>query len=48
MYRLEIAGALQGNYMTAAEAMAQVEKWARPFGHRWIIHSPNGEVFAQG
>ena len=48
MYRLEIKGTFAGTFKTAAEAMAAVEKQARPFGHHWKITDSFGKVFAQG
>lgn len=34
MYKLEINGSFRGLYKTPSEAMPDVDKWARPFGHR--------------
>ena len=48
MYKLEINGAYAGSYNTSAEAMEEVEKRARPFGHRWVIYDSFGKVYAQG
>ena len=48
MFRLEIAGSFRGNFKTSAEAMAAVEKWARPFRKSWVIKDSFTNVFAQG
>jgi hypothetical protein len=48
MYKLEINGSFRGNFQTVAEAMAEVEKSARPFGDHWVIYDTFGSVFARG
>lgn len=48
MYRLTINGAYRGNFKIPAEAMAYVEKHARPFKHNWEIKDPFRKVYAQG
>jgi hypothetical protein len=48
MYKLEINGSFRGHYKTPGEAMVDVDKWARPFRHSWVIRDPFGKVYAQG
>ena len=48
MYRLEISGVYRGHFNTAAEAMAVVEQWARPFRDPWVITDGFGAVYARG
>jgi hypothetical protein len=48
MYKLEVNGGYRGSFKTAAEAMAAVEKWARPFRYRWKITDPFNRLYAQG
>ena len=48
MYRLEIAGSFKGLYKTPAEAMAQVDRFARPFRKSWKITDKFRKVYAQG
>ena len=48
MYKLEINGSYRGHFKTPGEAMAGVDKWARPFRHSWVIYDPFGKVYAQG
>lgn len=48
MFRLTINGTFIGNFSSPADAMGQVEKWARPFGHPWKIEDPFGRVYAAG
>tara|TARA_B100000287_G_scaffold259014_1_gene243547 strand:- start:256 stop:402 length:147 start_codon:yes stop_codon:yes gene_type:complete len=48
MYRLEIAGSFRGNFKTPTEAMAYVDKHARPFRKSWIIKDSFRKVYAQG
>ena len=48
MFRLEIDGNFRGNFKTASEAMAAVDKFARPFKKRWVILDKWRKVYAQG
>ena len=48
MYKLEINGGFRGNFKTPAEAMAMVDKHARPFKCRWKITDAFNEIYAQG
>jgi hypothetical protein len=48
MYTVEIRGAFSGLFQTAGEAMAYVDKWARPFGYSWRVLDGFGRVYAQG
>lgn len=48
MYKLTINGSFRGNFKTPAEAMAAVDKWARPFKHKWVITDGFNKVYAQG
>lgn len=48
MFKLEVNGAYRGRFKTAAEAMAAVEKLARPYRYRWKITDPYNRVYAQG
>ncbi|MFN5633353.1 MAG: hypothetical protein ACK49D_01645 [Flavobacteriia bacterium] len=48
MYKLTIAGVYKGHFKTPAEAMAEVDKWARPFKKNWVITDGFGKVYAQG
>lgn len=48
MYKLYINGAFRGNYQTPEQAMVDVQKWARPHGHSWVIKDPFNKIYAQG
>ena len=48
MYRLEIKGSFIGIYKTPAEAMAVVDKLARPFRYNWVILDQFGRIYARG
>ena len=48
MYKLTIGGIFKGHFKTPAEAMAEVDKWARPFRKSWVITDGFNKVYAQG
>jgi hypothetical protein len=48
MYKVYISGTFRGHANSPAEAMAIVEKWARPFRKSWVIKDQFNKVFAQG
>lgn len=48
MYKVNINGSFRGSFQTPAEAMACVDKQARPFKHRWEIIDSFNKVYAQG
>ncbi len=48
MYRLEINGAYRGHFDSPGEAMAEVDKWARPYGYKWKVTDGFGRVYAEG
>lgn len=48
MYKLEIGGVFHGLFKTPQEALAEVDKWARPFRKSWVVKDPFGKIYAQG
>ena len=48
MYKLEINGSFRGLFKTPAEVMEEVDKYARPFNHKWTIFDVFNKVYAQG
>lgn len=48
MYKLTINGFYKGHFKTPAEAMAEVDKWARPHKKSWVITDGFNKVYAQG
>ena len=48
MYRVNINGTFSGAFETAAEAMAYVDKHAKPYGLRWEILDNYNNIYAQG
>lgn len=48
MYKVKVNGAFRGHFKTVSEAMAYIEKHARPFRHSWEIIDRFQKVYAQG
>lgn len=48
MFKVEISGVFRGNFSSSMEAMAYIEKHARPYSANWKILDQYGKVFAQG
>jgi hypothetical protein len=48
MFSLEINGAFRGHFTTSDEAMAAVDRWARPYQASWVIYDRYGKVYSQG
>lgn len=48
MYRVNINGAYRGRFKTTTEAMACVDKYARPFRYKWEILDSFNKIYAQG
>lgn len=48
MFKVNIEGSFRGSFGTSAEAMAYVDKFARPFRKSWEIIDNFGKVFAKG
>ncbi len=47
MYSVYINEGYAGSFATAAEAMVHVDEAARPYGSRWKVTDPFGNLYAQ-
>ena len=47
VFHVHINGAYNGTFQSLAEAMAHVEKWARPFNNAWKILDGHNQIIAQ-
>ena len=47
-YKVKIRGGYRGTFKTLAEAMAYIDKNARPWKHSWVILDQWQKVYAQG